>query len=88
MLAASWWVSRWCISHYWVDISIASRLLMGLVAFAFLMLAEVMLSVTFFGNSVSAYLQSFQSMPGIIGLAAQIAFAGIPFVQAELGYES
>jgi hypothetical protein len=64
--------------------AVAARLVMGLAAFLVLMLAEATLSVVFFGRSVTGYLASLGSLPGAIGLAAQVAFAGFPLAQARL----
>lgn len=57
---------------------------MGLVAFAVLMLEEVTLAVLLFGKSVTEYLESLGTVPGAIGLAAQIAFAGFPLLQSRI----
>lgn len=81
MLGASWWVSSECIARLQIDRTVAARLVMGLVAFTVLMAAETTLAVILFGRSVTGYLLSLTVMPGVIGLAAQIAFAGFPLVQ-------
>jgi hypothetical protein len=85
ILAASWWISRLCVELFKVRRAVAARLVMGLVAFLVLMLAEVTLSALVFGTSVTGYLASLTTPAGAIGLAAQVAFAGFPFAQARLG---
>lgn len=85
ILGASWWISRLCVTRFQVSRAVAARLLMGVVAFLVLMLAEVALSVAIFGRPVAGYLASFTTLAGAIGLAGQVAFAGFPLVQAGLG---
>jgi small-conductance mechanosensitive channel len=84
ILAASWWISRLCVARFKVSRVVAARLVMGLVAFLVLMLAEVTLSALLFGRSVTGYLASLTTLAGAIGLAAQLAFAGFPLIQATL----
>jgi hypothetical protein len=81
ILGASWWVSSECIARLKIDRAVAARLVMGLVAFTVLMAAETTLAVVLFGRSVTGYLLSLTVMPGLIGLAAQVAFAGFPLAQ-------
>lgn len=82
MLAASWWVSRTCVARLRVSCAVTARLIMGLAAFVVLMLAEVALARALFGRTLAEYLASLITVPGAIGLAAQVAFAGFPLAQA------
>lgn len=84
ILGASWWISRLCVARFKVSPVVAARLVMGLAAFLVLMLAEVTLSVVLFGSSITEYLASLATLPGAIGLAAQVAFAAFPLAQARL----
>jgi len=84
MLAASWWISRLCVALFEVRRAVAARLVMGVVAFLVLMLAELTLSALVFGRSVTGYLASLTTLAGALGLAAQVAFAGFPLAQARL----
>jgi hypothetical protein len=84
ILAASWWISRLCVARFKVSRAVAARLVMGVVAFLVLMLAEVTLSALLLGRSVTGYLASLTTPAGAIGLAAQLAFAGLPLIQATL----
>lgn len=86
ILAASWWVSRACIARLAVSRAVSARLIMGLVAFVVLMLAEVTLAAVLFGRTVAGYLASLITVPGAIGLAAQVAFAAFPLAQAGRGH--
>ena len=80
ILAVSWWLSRGCIARFEVSRAVPARLVMGLTAFIVLMLVEVTLSVTLFGRPIADYLASLRTVPGAIGLAAQLAFAAFPLV--------
>ena len=81
MLAASWFVCRWCLD--WLDVprTVEARSLMGAIAFAVLMSVEVYLAVLAFGRSMTEHLASYASVAGAIGLAGQILFATFPVVQ-------
>ncbi len=52
MLAISWFSSRWLIERFRVPTELSLRLVMGGLAFAFLMVAEVGLSIFGFGRTV------------------------------------
>jgi len=81
MLAVSWFASRWTTKRISVPGEVSPRLLMGMIAFALLMMAEAGVSVFAFGRTINDYLAEYLSAPGAIGLAAQIAFAIIPAMQ-------
>jgi hypothetical protein len=48
------------------------------------MLLEVGVSVSIFGETVEAYVAKYATTPGAVGLALQIGFAAIPWVQQRL----
>ncbi len=81
MLLASWEFSRRLIKRFDVPAQARARLLMGTIGFSVLMVAEIGVSVFIFRRPVGDYWASYESIPGIIGLAAQIAFAAIPLLQ-------
>ncbi len=81
ILAASWWLARVSIVRFGVRRALAARLVMGLVAFAVLMLAEVTLAGVLFGRTVPEYLAGLTTVPGAIGIAAQVLFACFPLVR-------
>lgn len=83
MLAVSWKVSRWTASKHGLLSDSAEALLMGATAFAVLMLAELATAMIFFNRTVAEHFASFWSVPGGIGLAAQLCFASFPFLQAS-----
>lgn len=81
VLGASWLASRWTVRQLAVGRAPAERLAMGAAAFALLMGAELGLSVFMFGRSAAEWLASLGTVPGAIGLAAQIAFGFVPLLQ-------
>jgi len=81
ILLVSWKVSRWSIARFAVDSHPAARASMGGVAFAVLMMAEFGIAGVVFGRSVAEQFAAYRSVPGIIGLAAQICFAALPLMQ-------
>lgn len=81
VLVVSWWVSKWCIGRFNVGAATADRVVMGAVAFIVLMFAEFTMSAVLFHRSPADYAATFVTIPGAIGLLAQIAFAAIPWMQ-------
>ena len=79
----SWLVSRWCCGLFDLRGDVAACALMGAAAFVMLMLVELGVATLLFGTSVAAYLESFLSAAGVIGLVAQVGFAAIPALQAR-----
>jgi hypothetical protein len=83
MLAVSWKVSRWSTRWFNLQPDRRSRLLMGIVAFTVLMVAELGVAVFAFGESPALYVSGIGSIAGGIGFAAQICFAGFPWLQVQ-----
>ena len=81
MLAISWMACGWALRRFQVPPRIPPRLTMGAIAFALLMLAEVVLSLAAFGSSMSDYLQDLTTAHGLVGLAGQLLFALMPLVR-------
>lgn len=81
MLLASWFYCR----HLRHKLALAATwlplLLWGTVAFAMLMLLEFSISILVFRQTPAAFAATLQTLPGLIGLLAQIAFALIPALQ-------
>jgi hypothetical protein len=80
ILTASWFVCRSCVDRLDVTPMVPARSLMSVVAFLVLMSAEFGLGVVF-GRSLVDQLSAYRSIPGAIGLAAQVIFAGFPVIQ-------
>ena len=86
MLLASWITSRWATSRFDVPTELSARILMGMFAFFVLMTAELGVSLVVFGKSVVEHISGYGSIPGAIGLAAQLCFAGFPAAQLRRAF--
>jgi hypothetical protein len=82
MLAASWFICRWCVHRLDVRRTVPARSLIGLVAFLVLMSAEVGLGAVL-GRSLADQFAMYKSASGAIGLAAQVIFAMFPVIQVR-----
>ena len=80
MLAAGWFVCRWCVDRLDARRTVPARLLIGFVAFLVLMWAEVGLGAVL-GRSLGDQLAGYGSPTGRIGLAAPVIFAVFPVIQ-------
>ncbi|MCE9522664.1 MAG: hypothetical protein K8S25_09560 [Alphaproteobacteria bacterium] len=83
MLALSWVACRWLVRRFAVPPRVVNRLVMGGVAFAFVMLAELGVSVFGFDRTLPEHFAAYRSIAAQIGLAAQLGFAAFPLVQAS-----
>ena len=81
ILAAAWSICRWLVRAFEIPPLKKPRLVMGCVALALLMLAELALSTLFFGNSIGEYLNSYRSLHGALGLTGQVVFGAFPVIQ-------
>jgi hypothetical protein len=81
MLAVSWWIWLRTASRFWIPSDRAVRIVVGILALAILQLYEFSLAILVFGRTFGEVLANFDSRAGAIGLAAQFAFAMIPFLQ-------
>ena len=84
ILAVSWFAARWCIAAFSVPNAVVRRLLMGGVAFCLLIAGEFGVSLFVFARSWDDTLATFLSLPGIIGLFAQVLFGLLPLTHAVL----
>jgi hypothetical protein len=83
ILAASWYLSKAITARFHVLAEFGCRSLMGATAFAVLMCFEFALAGLMFNRSASEFLLQYKTVPGMIGLAAQVCFAGFPLWQAR-----
>lgn len=81
MLLASWIACGWTVRHWAVPARIRVRLLMGVLAFVWLMSAEVLLGVLGFGRDFSEQWAALQTPPGLLGLGGQVGFAVMPLLR-------
>ena len=80
ILTASWYVSGIWMKRLAISAEIRTRILVGAVAFVTLTVLEVAVSSGLFHRSIGEYLAGLRSLPGAIGLAAQLCFATLPLV--------
>jgi hypothetical protein len=87
ILVVSWVACRWLITRFDVQNLVSARLVMGGIALAVLLFAEIGVSVFGFGRSLSAHLEQYRQLPVLIGLAGQVAFASFPIIQRMSGVD-
>ena len=81
MLTASWFLCSFAIRRFHVPTTLGARALMGGLAFALLLLAELVVGALLFGRSASEHFALYREASYAVGLAAQIGFALMPSVQ-------
>lgn len=81
MLAVSWIACGWALRRFDVESRFSPRLVMGLVALALLLLAELWVSTALAGRSVGEHLALYRTAPALLGLIAQLAYAVFPLVR-------
>ena len=77
ILAASWFVSRWCVDRLDVAATVPAGSLMGLVTFLVLMSGDFGLGAVL-GRSLVDRVAAYGSLAGTIGLGAQVIFPSRP----------
>lgn len=77
----SWVACRWLTTRLDVDPTVTARLIMGGLAFATLMAAELGISTFAFGRSLADHVERYRELPTLLGLAGQIMFAIFPTIQ-------
>jgi hypothetical protein len=83
MLGISWLACGKLIARFQIPPRTEPRLTMGAVAFALLMLAEVLLSALLFKRSLNELAQGLLTPQGMLGFAGQVLFALIPLVNGK-----
>jgi hypothetical protein len=84
ILLVSWLICRALIERFAVPATVTARALMGAIALALLLGAEVLLSLLLLGQSITQHLELYQSAEGLTGLAGQIVFALFPGIQLAM----
>lgn len=80
MLTASWLACGWAVRRWSVPQSFSARTVMGAIAFALLIGAEMLLGFYGFGRNWSDQIAALGAPEGLIGLGAQLGFALMPLV--------
>ncbi|MGB8623456.1 MAG: hypothetical protein WCD16_11605 [Paracoccaceae bacterium] len=81
MLTISWVVSRWLVRRFAVSARLPERVTMGVAALVLLLLAEAALAILVFQRPFQAHLTHYTTLPGALGLAAQVCFAAMPVLR-------
>lgn len=81
ILTISWLACAFVVRRLSVPARLEDRVVMGVVAFALLMIAEVGVAWLLGRRSFAAYLAHYATLPGALGLAGQLVFAAFPWLQ-------
>lgn len=88
MIGASWFLCLSAIRRFAVAPTVTARVVMGGLAFALLMLAELLVGALLFGRTPVEHFALYGDPSYVLGLVAQIAFALMPVIQLRLGERS
>lgn len=81
MLVASWFACRYLVRRFAVAPEVVPRATMGGVAFALLLIAEMLVGAVLFGRTPAEHVALYREASYALGLAAQAAFALLPFAR-------
>jgi hypothetical protein len=84
MLAACWFLCRTVIRRFAVAPTVRARAVMGGLAFALLLLAELAVGALLFGRTLGEHFALYREASYALGLAAQMAFGLMPLAQRRL----
>lgn len=85
MLALSWIACGWLVRRFAVPPEAGARLAMGALAFALLMVGELLVSEFGFGRTPVEHLESYRTAGAQLGLVGQLVFALFPYLQSRRG---
>lgn len=83
MLGVSWWVCGLLVTRMGMPPAVPSRLVMGGVAFALLLLAELGVSLLLLDRTPADHLATYVRPPNQLGLFAQLLFALVPLIRCR-----
>ena len=78
MLLISWYACGYSLRRFPIPESAAAHAATGALAFAFLLVAELALTLTAFGGTPATFAAALITPPGALGLAGQVALALMP----------
>jgi hypothetical protein len=84
MLVVSWLACSFCLRRFGLRGLVGSAQAMGMIAFAMLIVAEVVLGLTLFGRSLAQQFATYGTPAGLLGLGGQVAFGLMPLLQSTL----
>ena len=83
VLGVGWFFARWCTRRFNLGSEPWTRIRMGIVAFIVLMVLELAVAMFAFGEALDQYFAKFATAPGLLGLAGQLCFAALPWLQCH-----
>jgi hypothetical protein len=83
VLTVGWFLARWCTRRFNLGCEPGTRIRMGVVAFSLLMVLELAVATLAFGEGLDQYFAKYATAPGMLGLAGQLCFAAIPWLQCH-----
>ncbi len=81
MLAVSWLACGWVMRRFAVPPAARVRLIIGALAFVLLMGVELAVALVLFNQTPATIAAGFATAAGLVGLAAQAAFALMPWLR-------
>ena len=87
MLTAAWFTAKWLVNTFQVAATVSTRAIMGLVAFALLMVIETLFGLAF-GRSLGDQFSDLLQPAGLAGLTGQMLFALVPVLLLRAGQKS
>jgi hypothetical protein len=84
ILTISWSATEWTVRRHNISQHATDRVSMGFMAFVWLMLAELTLSVVGFGKSAGEFINELTSSPPqLLGLIGQMMYGWMPLLEAH-----
>lgn len=80
ILGASWFACLFVVRRFEVEAGAAARLVMGAVAFALLIGAEIVLGLALMNRTAAEQIAAMGEAPALVGLAGQFLFALFPLI--------
>lgn len=81
ILSIAWLLCEMAIDHSKAPAHVGTRLVMGVVALAMIMGAEMLVSLIVAGHNPSVFVASYHRPEALLGLAGQIVAALFPLIQ-------
>jgi hypothetical protein len=84
ILIWAWVACRWLVRRMRVSTATAPRLVMGAVALLLVLVAETLVGVLGMDQTLHQHFAAYGDVPTLLGLAAQICFAAMPWLRAKI----
>lgn len=84
ILAWCWIVCGWLVRGFRVPTRATARLTMGLLAFVLILVADAAIATIGLQRSLAQHLADYARPPLLLGLAAQLVFAAMPWLRSKI----